>query len=438
MEAKVNENDINIKNFRGGEKVKELNKGVESSLNKFEREIDKLEKKVRSAGYKAPDKGSEVGKLVLTVVKKVKGSVKSLKNTLAELRSKTAELGEKTKHDQDKNLQANKLILNTRQGKISSGKKQEMHSKDNIVDRAEIGYLTKRSKEFLTRAELIGLERDSGKYSKTGISALKEQVKAVQDTGKKLSYNLKERSNLPSSMGQLVKEQVSLRKELNKLKRKNRTLDKFEKGEKVSKSIIDKRRGANSKKIATIEAKVSESDTKIKSLSTGEKVRELSENVKNSLIDFKREVAKLETEVKSLEKDQAPKPLQQIVKPSFEPSETVIKSFEDIKGYLHTLAKSVNNHGVYEGSKEYLQKVANYLNDSCIMESDKLQKLETDLGKPNLTKEQFTQITTALVNIIDSSKIGKFDKRELKIVGDHTQRLVEGRENNEGKRQIDL
>ncbi|MGL9689235.1 MAG: hypothetical protein ACR5K6_05935 [Wolbachia sp.] len=93
---------------------------------------------------------------------------------------------------------------------------------------------------------------------------------------------------------------------------------------------------------------------------------------------------------------------------------------------------------MYEGSKEYLQKVANYLNDSCIMESDKLQKLETDLDKPNLTKEQFTQITTALVNTIDSSKIGKFDKREQKIVGDHTQRLVEGRENDEGRRQIDL
>ncbi|MGL9760898.1 MAG: hypothetical protein ACR5LB_01520 [Wolbachia sp.] len=72
MEAKVNENDINIKSFRGGEKVKELNKILESILNKFERDIDKLEKKVRSAGYKTPDKGSEVGKLVLTVVKKSK------------------------------------------------------------------------------------------------------------------------------------------------------------------------------------------------------------------------------------------------------------------------------------------------------------------------------------------------------------------------------
>ncbi|MDR1139519.1 MAG: hypothetical protein LBJ80_01965 [Rickettsiales bacterium] len=407
-------------------------------MNKFEREIDKLEKKVRSAGYKTPDKSSEIGKLVFTVVKKVKGSVKSLKNTLAELRNKTAELGEKTKHDQDKNLQTDKLVLNTRQGKISSEKKQETRSKDNIMDSAEIRYLTKRSKELLTRAELIGLERNSGEYSKTGINALKEQVKAVQNTGKKLSHNLKELSNLPSSTGQLVKEQISLRKELNKLKRENRALDKLEKGEKVSKSIIDKRRGANSKKIATIEAKVSENDTRIKNLSTGGKVRELSGNIKNSLIDFKREVAKLETKVKNLEKGQAPKPSQQIAKPSFEPSETVIKSFEDIKGYLHTLAKNVNNHGVYEGSKEYLQKVANYLNDSCIVESDKLQNLETNLNKPDLTKEQFTQITTALVDTIDSSKIGKFDKREQKIVGDHTQRLVEGRENNEGKRHIDL
>ncbi|MGL9731237.1 MAG: hypothetical protein ACR5KX_00060 [Wolbachia sp.] len=59
------------------------------------------------------------------------------------------------------------------------------------MDRAEIRYLAKRYKELLTRAELIEIERDSGKYSKTGISTLKEQVKAVQDTGKKLSYNLK-------------------------------------------------------------------------------------------------------------------------------------------------------------------------------------------------------------------------------------------------------
>ncbi|MCA4773986.1 hypothetical protein [Wolbachia endosymbiont of Mansonella perstans] len=79
MKAKVNENDINIKNFRSGEKVKELDKDVESSSNKFEREIDKLETKVRSDGYKAPDKSSEAGKLVLTVVKRVKGLVKSLK-----------------------------------------------------------------------------------------------------------------------------------------------------------------------------------------------------------------------------------------------------------------------------------------------------------------------------------------------------------------------
>ncbi|MCA4775391.1 hypothetical protein IHO40_04835 [Wolbachia endosymbiont of Mansonella ozzardi] len=52
MKAKVNENDINIKNFRSGEKVKELDKDVESNLNKFEREIDKLETKVKSDGIK--------------------------------------------------------------------------------------------------------------------------------------------------------------------------------------------------------------------------------------------------------------------------------------------------------------------------------------------------------------------------------------------------
>ncbi|MGL9681417.1 MAG: hypothetical protein ACR5K2_00065 [Wolbachia sp.] len=69
MEAKVNESDINIKSFCGREKVKELNKILENSLNKFERDIDKLEK-VRSAGYKTADKGFEAGKLVLTVVKK--------------------------------------------------------------------------------------------------------------------------------------------------------------------------------------------------------------------------------------------------------------------------------------------------------------------------------------------------------------------------------
>ncbi|MCA4773985.1 hypothetical protein [Wolbachia endosymbiont of Mansonella perstans] len=105
---------------------------------------------------------------------------------------------------------------------------------------------------------------------------------------------------------------------------------------------------------------------------------------------------------------------------------------------MHTLVKNVNNHGMYEGSKEYLQKVANYLNDSCIMESDKLQNLETNLNKPDLTKEQFTQITTDLVSTIDSSKIDKFDRREQRIVGDYIQRLVEERKNNEGKRQIDL
>ncbi|MCA4775392.1 hypothetical protein IHO40_04840 [Wolbachia endosymbiont of Mansonella ozzardi] len=72
------------------------------------------------------------------------------------------------------------------------------------------------------------------------------------------------------------------------------------------------------------------------------------------------------------------------------------------------------------------------------MGRDKLQNLETNLNKPGLTKEQFTQITTALVSTIDSSKIDKFDRREQRIVGDHTHRLVEERENNEGKRQIDL
>ncbi|WP_250295682.1 hypothetical protein [Wolbachia endosymbiont of Oedothorax gibbosus] len=72
------------------------------------------------------------------------------------------------------------------------------------------------------------------------------------------------------------------------------------------------------------------------------------------------------------------------------------------------------------------------------MESDKLQKLETNLDKSDLTKKEFIQITTSLVSAIDSSNIGKFNKREQKIVGDHTQKLIEERENNEGKKQIDL
>ncbi|GFR24995.1 uncharacterized protein TNCT_639391 [Trichonephila clavata] len=269
MEEKVNENDINIKSLCNEEKVKELNKNVENSLTKFDREIDKLETKVRNAGYETPDKSSKTGKLMLTVVKKVKELIENLKNTFVELRNKMTELREKTKHGgQEKNLEADK-----------------------------------------------------------------------------------------------------------------------------SKAI--------------------ENDSKIKSLSTGVKIRELSENIQSSLIDFKREVAKLETKVKSLEKGQAPKLPHQIVKPSFGPSETVIKSFEDIKGYLYTLAKNVDNHGIYEGSKEYLQRVVNHLDGFYIMESDKLQKLKINLNKPDLTKERFTQIITALVNTIDSSNIGKFDNRLL-------------------------
>ncbi|WP_250295922.1 hypothetical protein [Wolbachia endosymbiont of Oedothorax gibbosus] len=416
MEEKVNENDINIKSLCNEEKVKELNKNVENSLTKFDREIDKLETKVRNAGYETPDKSSKAGKLTLTVVKRVKELTENLKNTFVELRNKMSELREKTKHGgQENNLEAGKYTLNTQisQGKISSEKKQGMPNQDNIVNGTEIRHLTKKSKELFAVAELIGLEHDSGKHSKIGINALKEQVNAVQNVGKRLRHNLKELSDLPSNTGKLVQEQVSLRKELNKLKRENLTLDKLEKGEKVSKSTIDKKKETNSKRISTIEAKVSGNDTKIKSLSTGGKIRELSENIQNSLIDFKREVAKLETKVKSLEKGQAPKLPHQIVKPSFRPSETVIKSFEDVKGYLHTLAKNVDNHGIYEGSKEYLQRVVNYLDGFYIMESDKLQKLKTNLNKPDLTKERFTQIITALVNTIDSSNIGKFDNRLL-------------------------
>jgi archaellum component FlaC len=173
----------------------------------------------------------------------------------------------------------------------------------------------KRSKELLKIAGIIGIEHKSGEHSKTSIDALKEQINAVRATGKKLNSSLKALIDLPSSMAEFAQEKADLRKEVGKLKQKNLALDKLEKKGKISKNIIDAKRILNNENITTQENQISGINNELKSFGSGEKIKELRENIKNNLTEFKREVSKLETEIKSIEKGQAPKPPTQTLRP---------------------------------------------------------------------------------------------------------------------------
>ncbi|APR97782.1 hypothetical protein [Wolbachia endosymbiont of Folsomia candida] len=392
-----------------------------------------------------------------------------------------------TEKNEEYNKQAKKAHkLNNSVAGIIAGNRPSERATRGTSQKTEISNLIERFTKLSETVEIMEIE---GKHSKASIDALKEQINAVQTIGKEFSSSLKASTDLPFNMVNMPQKQSSLREEVGKLKQENRALDKLERKGKGEKKYIDTRRTLNNKKIAIGEKKISENDVKIKDFGKGEKVQELSENIKNNLIEFKREVSKLETMVKSIEKGQAPKPPKSIVsKPVVElqpvrvapppPVTTAQKLFEalkefeeqrqkkgivnqstgelrrvkitpespkSIKVYLQTLAEGVEISGVYEGSidgkyegsKEYLLRAVDDLKYFKLINDDKSMKIQETVNNPKLTKEEFIRTIKTLIETIDMDIDSKVSKAKQKDAGDHAQRIqkerdAKGKETNTG------
>ena len=305
----------------------------------------------------------------------------------------------------------------------------------------EVRNLNSRFGNLIERAKLIVELRKSypDKYNEKSIEVLQEKfyncsnaIKALNNGLKNIRLSRMQRTINNSILG-LENKQTTLRVDIIELRKENRNLffkrdisqQDRERIREVNKSTIEKKE----KQIESIKVEIEKLGTKEGMRKRiGELKQKFEIDIKTNINKFKYEIAKLDFAVRSIEKGKAPAPPVQTNMVE-QPSRTTPLSPKDCIQYLDTFTGYVEQAGVYEGSKEYFNKVIDYAKGSNTVGNDDSNKMQGSLSKPDMTKQDFIHMINTVKDAI-GNKLAKENMAKGNIVGRYTANLMENKTNN--------